>query len=312
MAQTQPDRLQLKHLRLIAAIAEHEQLSIAAQTLAITQPAASRTLAEAEQRIGVALFERTPRGMVATGAGESLARRARNILDELADAADEVERLRLGRGGVVRIGAVTGAAVGYVVPALRALKARAPEAEVHVEVATSEELIAGLQALRHDMVLARVPPRAAPDGLSMTPARGERVSIVANARHSAARSPGLRLSDLAESDWVMQGPGAPIRRAVEDAFLRQGAPLPRHVINTSSLLMALALLEEPGVVTPVSTEVAQLLCAGRDDLVLLPIAEPILVAPYSLIMLRDRRLSPVAAECRDLLAALVARDSAGS
>jgi DNA-binding transcriptional LysR family regulator len=306
MAQTQADRLQLKHLRLIAAIAEHEQLSIAAQTLSITQPAASRTLAEAEARIGVALFERNPRGMIPTGAGESLARRARNILDELADAADEVERLRLGRGGVVRIGAVTGAAVGYVVPALRALKAQAPEVEVHVEVATSDELIAGLQSLRHDMVLCRVPPRGPPDGLSLTLARGERVSIVSHESHPAASRPGLCLADLTESEWVMQAPGAPIRRAVEEAFLQQGADLPRNVINTASLLMALALLPGRGVVTPVSTEVTQLLCAGRSDLVALPIAEPILVAPYSLITLRDRRLSPVAAQCRDLMAALVA------
>lgn len=299
-------KLNLRHLRLISAIAEHQQVSIAAQALSMTQPAASRMLAEAEARIGVALFERQAKGMVPTDAGESLARRARNILDELSDATDEVERLRLGRGGVVRIGAVTGAAVGYVVPAIRALKAQAPEAEVHVEVATSDELLAGLQSLRHDMVLGRVPPRTAPQGLSLHPAKGERVQIVAHAAHGCAGSQALALCDLAESEWVMQAPGAPIRRAVEDAFLRQGAPLPRSVINTASLLMALALLQGREVVTPLSQEVAHLLTECRSDLVVLPLAEPILVAPYSLITLRDRRLSPVAAQCRDLLAALVA------
>jgi DNA-binding transcriptional LysR family regulator len=297
--------LNLKHLRLVAAIAEHQQLSIAAQALAITQPAASRTLAEAEARLGVTLFERHPKGMIPTGAGEGLARRARNILDELADAADEVDRLRLGRGGVVRIGAVTGGAVGYVVPAIRRLKDRAPEAEVHVEVATSEELIAGLLSLRHDMVLCRVPLRTPPDGLALLPAKGERVLIVANAAHPAASRTSLRLPDLAASDWVMQAPGAPIRRAVEEAFLREGAALPRNVINTASLLMVIALLQQPDVVTPVSQEVAQLLTAGRSDLAILPVAEPILVAPYSLVTLRERRLSPVAALCRDQLAELV-------
>ncbi len=75
-------QLNLKHLRLIAAIAEHQQLSIAAQALAVTQPAASRTLAEAEARVGVPLFERHAKGMLPTDAGEGLARRARNILDE--------------------------------------------------------------------------------------------------------------------------------------------------------------------------------------------------------------------------------------
>ena len=299
-------QLHLKHLRLIAAIAEHRQVSLAADALGMTQPAASRTLAEAEARVGVPLFERHPKGMLPTNAGEGLARRARNILDELTDAADEVERLRLGRGGIVRIGTVTGAAVGYVVPAIRALKEQSPEAEVHVDVANSEELISGLLALRHDMILGRVPMRMAPAGLSMQRARGERVQIVASAGHAAAAQDAVSLADLVGAEWVMQGPGAPIRRAVEDAFLNLGAPLPRNVTNTASLLMALAQLRNPVVVTPVSQEVAHLLTAGRSDLVILPVQEPILVAPYSLITLRDRRLSPVAVRCHDLLSSLVA------
>ena len=65
-------QLHLKHLRLIAAIAQHRQVSIAAQTLGITQPAASRTLAEAEATVGVPLFERHPKGMLLTDAGEGL------------------------------------------------------------------------------------------------------------------------------------------------------------------------------------------------------------------------------------------------
>jgi len=299
-------QLHLKHLRLIAAIAEHRQVSLAADALGMTQPAASRTLAEAEARVGVPLFERDPKGMLPTNAGEGLARRARNILDELTDAADEVERLRLGRGGIVRIGTVTGAAVGYVVPAIRALKEQSPEAEVHVDVANSEELISGLLALRHDMILGRVPMRMAPAGLSMQRARGEQVQIVASAGHAAASQDAVSLADLVGAEWVMQGPGAPIRRAVEDAFLNLGAPLPRNVTNTASLLMALAQLRNPVVVTPVSQEVAHLLTAGRSDLVILPVQEPILVAPYSLITLRDRRLSPVAVRCHDLLSSLVA------
>ena len=299
-------QLHLKHLRLIAAIAEHRQVSLAADALGMTQPAASRTLAEAEARVGVPLFERHPKGMLPTNAGEGLARRARNILDELTDAPDEVERLRLGRGGIVRIGTVTGAAVGYVVPAIRALKEQSPEAEVHVDVANSEELISGLLALRHDMILGRVPMRMAPAGLSMQRARGERVQIVASAGHAAAARDAVSLADLVGAEWVMQGPGAPIRRAVEDAFLNLGAPLPRNVTNTASLLMALAQLRNPVVVTPVNQEVAHLLTAGRSDLVILPVQEPVLVAPYSLITLRDRRLSPVAVRCHDLLSSLVA------
>ena len=306
MARFTSDQLNLKHLRLIVAIAEHRQVSVAAQALSITQPAASRTLAEAEARIGTRLFDRHPKGMTLTAVGESLARRARNMLDELSIAAEEVERLRQGQGGLVRIGAVTGAAVGYVVPVLRQLRAIAPDAEAQVDVGTSEDLLTGLMALRYDMVLARVPPRLVPEGLSMHPARGEVVQIVARHDHPAAGGAGpVALADLSGCDWVMQGPGAPIRRAIEDAFLAEGAPLPRNVINSASLLIALAMLRSPDAVMPISREVAQLLTEGRSDLTVLPVAQPIHVAPYSLITLSDRRLSPLAARCRDLLATLL-------
>ncbi|MDZ4134426.1 MAG: LysR family transcriptional regulator, partial [Paracoccaceae bacterium] len=291
----------LKHLHLIATIAETGQLSVAADHLGMTQPAASRTLAEAEARVGAALFDRNPKGMKLTVVGESLARRARNILDELADAAEEVERLRHGRGGVVRIGAVTGAAVGYVAPAIRQLKSLVPEVEIYVDVGPSDDLMAGLLARRHDMVLGRLPPGADAQGLLLRRAKGERIRILAHSSHPLLRAGAVRLADLAAQEWVMQGPGSPIRRAVEEAFLTQGADLPRNVTNTSSLVMVLALLQNPDVVNPVSQEVADMLTHGRSDLGILPLTDSIHVAPYSLISLQGRRLSPAANRCRFLL-----------
>lgn len=308
MPRSLASQLTLKHLRLIAAISEQGQLSVAAQALAMTQPAASRTLAEAEARIGATLFDRHPKGMILTDIGESLARRARNILDELNDAADEVEGLRLGRGGVVRIGAVSGAAVGYVVPAIRQLKRLAPEVEVHVDIDTSDALMIGLRSLRHDMVLGRLPAHTQPEGLVLRRAKGERARIVALEAHALANTPELGLVDLIGQEWVLQGPGSPIRRAVEEAFLVQGSTLPANITNTASLLLTIAMLRDPGTVTAVSQEVADLLVGSRSDLTILPLREEILIPPYSLITLRERRLSPVAARCRDLLAVLVAAD----
>ena len=108
---------------------------------------------------------------------------------------------------------------------------------------------------------------------------------------------------------MIQGPGAPIRRAVEQAFLAQGATPPARVINTTSLLMVMALLRGPHIVTAVSQEVALLLTQANNHLVMLNLASPMQVAPYALITLRDRRLSPAATRCRELLAGLVSRDT---
>ena len=154
------NRLTLKQLRLIAAIADRRQLSLAAQALALTQPAASRALAEVERLCGGPIFERHARGMTVTPLGELIVRRARNIVEEIGEASAELARFNAGRGGIVRIGAVTGGAIGTVVPVVQRLRHEAPDAEIHVEVAMSRPLVHELLAMRLDFVLARLPAEA--------------------------------------------------------------------------------------------------------------------------------------------------------
>jgi len=88
--------LKLNQLRLIAIIAEFGQLSIAADELAITQPAASRMLSEIESTLGAKLFTRHAKGMVPTLVGQAICRRAHNLVVELRDLSREVEELKQG------------------------------------------------------------------------------------------------------------------------------------------------------------------------------------------------------------------------
>ncbi len=313
MHATLVQRLTIRHLRLIDAVAERRQLSLAAQALTLTQPAASRSLAEIEELCGVALFERHPRGMTPTPTGDLLARCARNVIDEIDGAAEQLERYRSGRGGTVRVGAVTGAAIGCVVPALRRLKQVAPQAEVHVQVAASRELVRDLTTLRLDFALARIPPETDPAPLETVRARGEEVAIVAGSGHPCAGRDSLGLADLLDYDWVMQDAGAPIRMAVEEALLAQRARLPGHVTNTSSLLVTIAMITGSHAVAPVSREVARLLTSavGPGQVTELPVRESISVAPWSMLALRGRRLSPAAQIFGEILTDHLVAERAG-
>lgn len=295
-------RLTIRHLRLVAAILEHRQLSVAAQALALTQPAASRTLGEIERICGAAIFERHPRGMTPTPLGEMLARRARNVLQEIDEAADEVARYSSGRGGAVRIGAVTGAAIGYVVPVVHRLREEAPRAEIEVDVATSRELVRDLLAMRLDFVLARIPADADADQFEVQRASAEAIDLVVGAHHPAAGRRRVALKDLLGHDWVMQSGGAPIRLAIEETLLAAGERPPGRITNTSSLLVTIAMLASSDAVAPVSREVADLLVTtGAGGLVRLRLDQKIIVAPYSLLSIRGRRLSPVAHRARELV-----------
>ncbi|MBK8458747.1 MAG: LysR family transcriptional regulator [Phyllobacteriaceae bacterium] len=86
-----PNQLPLRDFRLILAIHEAGQLALAAEKLALTQPAASRLLAGIEVAIGAPLFVRKPKGMSATPVGEILARNAVNLFNGLEQTMREVD-----------------------------------------------------------------------------------------------------------------------------------------------------------------------------------------------------------------------------
>lgn len=303
MAEIHIHRLQPKHLNLIRSIAELGQLSLAAQELALTQPAASRMLGEIERYVGSSIFVRTPKGMEPTAVGSALARRAQNVLEEMREAAREVEAIQRGLTGKVRIGAVTGGAVGHVVPAIRALKAEASTVDIHVDVAPSGEMIRDLLSGQYDFVLGRIPAGIDARQFHVEGATMEEVEIVVHRTHPLVNVDRLNISDMTHFPWVMQAPGTPLRLAVENVFIEEGAPIPRNIVNTTSLLVMIAMLASSNAIAPMSREVADLLCRQTPvgDLTTLRLDTPIEVTPYHLITLSGKRLSPIAARLRDLL-----------
>lgn len=296
-------RLLPKHFNLIRSIAETGQLSLAASAMAISQPAASRMLAEVERLIGAPAFLRTPKGMEPTTVGEALARRGQYLLEEIRAASREVEAIKRGLAGTVRVGAVTGGAVGYVVPAIQALKRESETADVQVDVSASGPLIADLLSGGLDFVLGRVPSGIDARQFNIVGSRREEVDLLVHQSHPLAYATTLSMNDLVHFPWILQAAGTPMRRAIEDFFIAQGAQIPTNVVNTSSLLVIVAMLASSNAIAPLSREVSDLLCSTTtgSGLTRLTIRGTISVVPYHLIMLQGKRLTPVAARLRDLV-----------
>ena len=113
--------LKMGELRAIAEIAQRGSILAAAATLGSTQPALTRTLAAAEAKLGVKLFERLPRGVRPTLFGEAMLSRTAAIFSEIRGAADDIASLNGLARGTVSIGAVPLAAAGLVPEALQRL-----------------------------------------------------------------------------------------------------------------------------------------------------------------------------------------------
>lgn len=96
--------MQLTQLRSFVTIAREQNLTRAAEILHLSQSAISSQLKGLEERLGVSLFERTPRGMLLSDAGKILLKQAEEVLDSYATLEQRAETLRRGITASVTIG----------------------------------------------------------------------------------------------------------------------------------------------------------------------------------------------------------------
>src|SRR2546421_12688139 len=94
--------LEIRHLQLVAAVADVGSLTRAGDRLHLTQSALSHQLRDIESRLGAPLFLRIGKRLVLTPAGERLLASAREVLARLERTAEEVRQMSRGRAGVLR------------------------------------------------------------------------------------------------------------------------------------------------------------------------------------------------------------------
>lgn len=286
-------RLKARQLALLVALHDHRSLRKAAQEIAISQPAATKMLHELEGAFGVPLFVRHAWGMEPTLYGDALTRYARGMLTDIRAAREEVTALAAGMRGKLRVGAVTGAVPRLLVPALEAVRARAPLVQVFLLVNASEVLGQALREGRLEVGIGPALPAAQAAGILQQPLARERLCVVARRGHALARRRALRMRDLARTTWVLQPPGTAGRDAIDTLFARDGIDPAAGLIETVSIVGTLALLQETDALSVLPVDLAQSYEAHG----MLTRIEVRLTASteYVLMTRSDRELSPLAA-----------------
>nr|WP_307731301.1 LysR substrate-binding domain-containing protein [Massilia agilis] len=121
-------------MEFFVLVARHSSLSAAARALDLTPPAASKRLAQMEQRLGVQLLNRTTRSISLTSEGETYLRHATRILAEIREMEDAVSLGRSAPRGLLRVNATLGFGRTTIAPLISQFARRYPEVEVQVEV----------------------------------------------------------------------------------------------------------------------------------------------------------------------------------
>ena len=108
--------MELRHLRYFVAVAEEMHFGRAAERLHIAQPPLSRQIKDLEREIGTPLFERVPRGVELTPAGQAFLPEARLTLAQAERAQRTAQRAALGETGRLRVGFVEAATHSGILP----------------------------------------------------------------------------------------------------------------------------------------------------------------------------------------------------
>lgn len=233
--------MDLRDMRLFLAVAEEGHIGRAAARLHLSQPPLTRHIQALEEKLGVPLFIRTPKGMQLTEAGHTLLQEVPNLL-ELAHQATERTRLA-GQGLIGRLDVgLFGSGVLDVIPRMLARFHQArPNVKIVLHNLTKDAQIQALRERRITVGFNRlVPPEI--DICTETVLREPLMVAVADS-HPLAVLPSLRLKDLDGVPLILY-PNVPLRglaQEVSDAFRAEGVPL-RVEQEVEDVVTAIALV----------------------------------------------------------------------
>lgn len=145
--------VEVPHLRYVVAAADHSSFRRAATALNITQPTLSKRIRELEGKLGVLLFQRSPRGAELTPIGEEFVVSARRVLAELEVMEIRAKAGKRGDAGRLEIGFYTSLSSGALRDTVLTFANGHPDVEVNIIEGARASLIPLLDRGAIDIVV---------------------------------------------------------------------------------------------------------------------------------------------------------------
>jgi DNA-binding transcriptional LysR family regulator len=212
--------LNLHHLRVFVAVAEHGGFSRAATALRLSQPAVSKAVQELERQIGLSLFDRTGRTPRLSDAGEALFARARELFGVERVAEEELGALRGLERGILRVGASTTVATYFLPPLLARFHEQHPGVTLRVLSANTRAVARKLLEGRLDIALVEGP--VSHERITITPWREDELIVIAPATHKLVTKKRVVAADLVGEPFILREPGSGTRVVAESALAEHG------------------------------------------------------------------------------------------
>jgi len=228
-------RIKYRHLQCFLEVARQKSLVKAADSLAISQPAVSKTIRELEDILGVRLFDRNRKGTTVTRSGEIFHRHAGMSIASLQQGLDGVAQLREGGGGQVNAGVLPNAAAVIMPRAILACRAQGIGAAVRIMDGPNHDLLGQLKAGELDFVVGRLAEPSRMVGLSFEHLYSESLAFAVRPEHPLLDEDNFELARIMEYPVILPIRESIIRHAAESFLIANGVGLPNEYIETISV-----------------------------------------------------------------------------
>jgi DNA-binding transcriptional LysR family regulator len=207
-------RYTLRQLEVFLAIARDESVSRAARALAMSQSAASGSLADLERQFEVQLFDRVGKRLQLSALGRAVRARAEAALDQ----ARELERALDSQSatGLLRIGATLTIGNYLTVPLMARFMRENPGAQVTLAVANTEAI--ARQVANFEIDVGLIEGEIEHPDLEMTPWHDDELVVFCAPGHALARRRALTDDDLRKAPWIVRELGSGTRQTFDRAM----------------------------------------------------------------------------------------------
>jgi DNA-binding transcriptional LysR family regulator len=230
-------------LRHFLAVAREGSVSAAAERLAVTQPALTKSLKKLESHLGVTLFERLPRGVALTSFGKTLLPHARRVEAECRFAEVEMQAFRGGRSGRLRVGAGQYFGAALVPGAVARLQERFPDLVVELVVGVNELTLPRLLDGDLDLVFGALPVEVQlPPYIARRLIVELRQRVIAGHRHPLMRRRKVTAKDFEAYPWAIYQQDRDMVSRLFAMLRDEGAAPPRIMAEVNSLTALIQLL----------------------------------------------------------------------
>ncbi|WP_158215248.1 LysR family transcriptional regulator [Candidimonas nitroreducens] len=239
-----PIHLKQRHIDLLLTLDRTRHLGQAAEALHMSQPAASKSLAQLESLFGYALFERTGSGTQATELGHAAIAHARNMDGAARRFGAELEALRQRGQQQLRIGILPSASIHITPRLITALLSRAGNLEISVHEGLLHDLLASLLERQLDCVIGRTTSRIDSSQIEGRFLYEDPIALVCGVQNPLGALPTPALAEIMGSMWILPVQNSVLSDRMDEMFARLGVERPARHIQSNAVLTNITLINQ--------------------------------------------------------------------